>query len=198
MRNIGILPPRRANARPSSVLEQPPAAARGRHPGGQRLMPGFTRFLIVRSRSEARAGAGAFCDSRAIHYRPRASRSRIRQRRACRSRRAGFSTQQPHVTPGQVGNLPPRGHARSVPNRIGLHGGIGYLVPNTTAEQVLFVNHDARPASRRSARRPYPSRTIPRDFSTAVSAWGRQASASGHLQALQAYRRPHLRSPSVR
>ena len=166
-----------------------------RHDG---RMPGFTRFLIVRSRSEARAGAGAFCDSRAIHHRPRASRSRIRQRRACRSRRAGFSTQQPHELPDKLETC--RHGGTHVPCRTGLASTAKYFISCQTGLQsrMLFVNHEARSASRRIARRPYPSRTIPTDFSEDVSAWERQASASGHLQALQAYRRPRLRSPSAR
>ena len=72
----------------------------------------------MRSRSEARAGAGEFCDSRAIHHRPRASCSRIRRRRACRSRRAGFSTQHSHVTPDKLKTC--RHGRRQVPCRTGL------------------------------------------------------------------------------
>jgi hypothetical protein len=68
---------------PTSVgwfLPGPPGLA-------QSGIPQQPRLPMLRSRSEARAGAGEFCDSRAIPPRPRAFCSRIRRRRACRSRR---------------------------------------------------------------------------------------------------------------
>ena len=42
---------------------------------------------MLRSRSEARAGAGELCLKRKTHHCPRACDGKVRQRRACRSRR---------------------------------------------------------------------------------------------------------------
>jgi hypothetical protein len=64
---------------------------------------------MLRSRSEARAGAGALCDSRAIHHRPRASCSKVRRRRACRSRRTNPRDSGSFLT----ASSPPRAGART-------------------------------------------------------------------------------------
>ena len=75
--------------------------------------------------------------------RPRASRSRIRRRRACRSRRAGFSTQQQRQLPDKLKTCRHGGTARIVPNTTGcVPSSLLFSVPNAIPTRRAACGYD--------------------------------------------------------